>query len=209
MQQPCLIIIAGCNGAGKSTYSKIISKDIPPFDFDKRFLNRYRSMPDSELREEIAKNITASEFENELANAFSAKESFAFETNLMLPYPEKIISNAKKLGFRLEMYFFCLKSQDLAKERVGIRVKNDGHFVDDKTISLKWKEGYKNINLHYSDFDYLLFVDNSEETAPPTALFEMEKIEENSFELRILCSELPEYTERRLPEIFDLLNGKN
>lgn len=97
MQQPCLIIIAGCNGAGKSTYSKIIAKNIIPFDFDKRFLNRYRSMPDSELRDVIARNITANEFEMELANAFNLKESFAFETNFMLPYPIKIITDAKSL----------------------------------------------------------------------------------------------------------------
>jgi predicted ABC-type ATPase len=209
MQQPCLIIIAGCNGAGKSTYSKIIAKNNIPFDFDKRFLNRYRSMPDSELRDVIARNITANEFEMELANAFNFKESFAFETNFMLPYPIKIITEAKKLGYRLEIYFFCLKSQDLAKDRVEIRVKNDGHFVDDKTIAIKWKEGYKNINLHYNDFDYLLFLDNSEESSPPKVLFEMEKMKENSFELRIICSNLPAYTERRLPEIFNLLKTEN
>ena len=58
MQQPCLKIIAGCNGAGKSTYSKLFSEDTVPFDYDKRFLERYRSMPDSELREQIAINKT-------------------------------------------------------------------------------------------------------------------------------------------------------
>ena len=51
MQQPYLRIFAGCNGAGKSTYSKILSTDVLPFDFDKRFLEKYNSMPDSELRE--------------------------------------------------------------------------------------------------------------------------------------------------------------
>ena len=59
MQQPCLKIIAGCNGAGKSTYSKLFSEDTVPFDYDKRFLERYRSMPDSELREQIAINKTS------------------------------------------------------------------------------------------------------------------------------------------------------
>ena len=80
MQQPCLIIIAGCNGAGKSTYSKIIAKNIIPFDFDKRFLNRYRSMPDSELRDIIARNITANEFEMELANATPVVQKFGLAT---------------------------------------------------------------------------------------------------------------------------------
>ena len=36
---PNLIIIAGCNGAGKSTYAdSFLPTNISPFDFDKRFL---------------------------------------------------------------------------------------------------------------------------------------------------------------------------
>jgi adenylate kinase family enzyme len=63
MQQPCLRIFAGCNGSGKSTYSNVISVDVEPFDFDKRFLERYNAMRDSELREEMAKNATLDEYE--------------------------------------------------------------------------------------------------------------------------------------------------
>jgi predicted ABC-type ATPase len=206
MQQPCLRIIAGCNGAGKSTYSKLFSPDAVPFDYDKRFLTQYRSMPDSELRERIAQNITSEEFNAEFENALFSKRSFTFETNLMLPYPERIISQAKDHGFRLEMYFFCLVSQELARERVAIRVKNDGHYVDDKTIALKWKQGYKNINRHFTDFDYLFFIDNSLEKEP-TPLFEMEKINKYNYSLTTHVDELPEYTERRLPAIFGLIRN--
>jgi hypothetical protein len=70
-------------------------------------------------------------------------------------------------------------------------------------LGLSGKKGYKNINSHYSDFDYLLFIDNSQE-ALPALLFEMERYAENSFALRKYCEELPEYTERRLPAIFKL-----
>lgn len=205
MQQPCLRIIAGCNGAGKSTYSKLFSPDAIPFDYDKRFLTRYRSMPDSELRETIAQNKTTEEFNTELEYALNTNQSFTFETNLMMPYPEGIIAKAKEFGFRLEMYFFCLVSQELARERVEIRVKNHGHYVDDKTIALKWKDGYKNINLHFTDFDYLLFIDNSLEQVP-TLLFEMEKTAQEMYILTKHVKELPEYTERRLPNIFGLLS---
>ena len=80
MQQPCLRIFAGCNGSGKSTYSHVFSQDAFPFDFDKRFLERYKSMPDSELREEIAKNYISEELLTEFNKAILNKESFAFET---------------------------------------------------------------------------------------------------------------------------------
>jgi len=207
MQQPYLRIFAGCNGSGKFTYSYILSPSVIPFDFDKRFLSHYNSMRDSELREEIAKNITSEEFLSEFNKSIDNNESFSFETNLF-PYPVELISKAKKQGFRLEMYFFCLTSKELAKERVDIRAKNNGHDVDEYTILMKWKKGYKNINLFFSDFDFLIFIDNSLEQEP-TPLFELGKNDFNSFEFTKHVDHLPEYTERRLPAIFDILKKKN
>ena len=55
MQYPNLIIIAGCNGSGKSTFSKSLVNSVVPFDYDKKFLNNYRTLPDSELRHQFAK----------------------------------------------------------------------------------------------------------------------------------------------------------
>ncbi len=206
MQQPYLRIFAGCNGSGKSTYSKVFSQDAIPFDFDKRFLERYNSMPDSELREEIAKYLTSEEFLNESNKAITKLESFAFETNLF-PLPIELIAKAKSKGFKIEMYFFCLNSIELAKERVEIRARNNGHDVDEQTIILKWKEGYKNINLHFSDFDFLTFIDNSL-NQEPTFLFELVKNQEDLFELTMFVEELPDYTETRLPAIFNLIQSK-
>lgn len=203
MQQPYLRIFAGCNGSGKSTYSRLFSPDVTPFDFDKRFLARYNLMRNSELREEIAKNITSEEFLNEFNTSLAEKTSFSFETNLF-PYPVELITKAKQHDFRCEMFFFCLDSVELAKERVSIRAKNNGHDVDEQTILMKWKEGYKNINLNFSDFDFLSFIDNSLEQEP-TILFELTKNDINSFELTKCVDSLPDYTERRLPAIFDLL----
>lgn len=203
MQQPYLRIFAGCNGSGKSTYSPVLSPEAIPFDYDKRFLAHYNSMRDSELREEIAKNITSEEFLSEFNKSLAGKKSFSFETNLY-PFPVELISKAKKQGFRLEMYFFCLESLELAKARVEIRAQNNGHDVDEQTILVKWKEGYKNINLYYNNFDYLVFIDNSLHQNP-TLMFEMEKTSEDTFILSIVQKKLPEYTKRRLPAIFDLL----
>jgi predicted ABC-type ATPase len=107
------------------------------------------------------------------------KQTFAFETNLY-PYPKDIIARAKMCGFKLEMYFFCLSSIELAKERVEIRAKNNGHDVDEQTIIVKWKEGYRNINLYFHDFDFLTFIDNSLHQEP-TFLFELNKKQKKFF----------------------------
>ncbi len=56
---PSLIIIAGCNGAGKSTFAtSFLPEGLTSFDFDRLLLENYYSLPDSELREKFAEYQT-------------------------------------------------------------------------------------------------------------------------------------------------------
>lgn len=128
MQRPHLILFAGCNGAGKSTYSSSIVENVVPFDYDKRFIEIYQSMQDSELREQFALDKTTSEINHLIETAFETNTSFCFETNLH-DYPETWIKKAKELNYIIDMYFFCLENIEKAIERVAIRAKNKGHFV--------------------------------------------------------------------------------
>lgn len=89
---PELIIIAGCNGAGKSTFaSSFISENISSFDYDKLYLEYYNSLPDSEFREKIAKDKTTKEFEQAVKSSLDLGLDFCYETNfdsLPLYWPE-------------------------------------------------------------------------------------------------------------------------
>ena len=76
MSKPNLIIIAGCNGAGKSTFSSILVDDIIPFDFDKRFLENYNQLLDSDFRDVMATNLTINEFEHKIQYAFENFQNF-------------------------------------------------------------------------------------------------------------------------------------
>ena len=79
---PDLIIIAGCNGAGKSTFSSSFLPDgLNSFDYDRLFLENYNSIQDSELREEFAKNQTTKDFESSIDKALLNKADFCYETN--------------------------------------------------------------------------------------------------------------------------------
>lgn len=202
MQRPHLIIVAGCNGAGKSTYSHTLVDDIIPFDYDKQFLETYNSMRDSELREEIAHNQTAQKLNHLIDNAFQNKTSVCFETNLH-NFPHEWIETARKLNYIIDLYFFCLENVEIAKTRVDIRTKNQGHFVPNDVIDFKWKEGYKNLNLHFGKFDFVCFIDNSTEDIPEI-MFELHK--ESDTEHSILIEKLPGYAKTRFPAIFDLIN---
>src|SRR5690606_14997830 len=110
MQKRHLIIFAGCNGSGKSTFSKtFVSQEIIPFDYDKEFLRYYNELRDSELKENFAKAKTEEDLNRKMDYSFDNLLTFSFETNLHV-FPFNIIQRAKDLGYIIVMIFFCLDS---------------------------------------------------------------------------------------------------
>jgi predicted ABC-type ATPase len=197
---PDLIIIAGCNGAGKSTFaSSFLPEGLTSFDYDRLYLENYDSLPDSELRTEFAKNQTTQEFESSVEKALLNKMDFCYETNfdsIPLYWAQKFKDN----GYQINLIFFCLENQDIARHRVQVRTEFKGHFVDDKTIDLKWKAGYKNVNLNFKYFDNILFVDNSKQNDIYTNLLQIE-----NGEIVQMTDEIPDYFKHRLPKVSKLI----
>ena len=198
---PELIIIAGCNGSGKSTFAKsFLSSGISSFDYDKLFLRNYASLLDIDFRDDMAKNMTTAAFEEVANRAIQSRTDFCYETNFDT-HPVSWAEKFKGAGFSLNLIFFCLANQEIARKRVEIRTENKGHFVSNTTIDFKWKAGYRNANLHYQMFDKILIVDNSKHNQVYTNLVQMEY---ERFEL--MTEELPEYFERRFPSIHKILS---
>jgi predicted ABC-type ATPase len=108
-----LYIIAGCNGAGKTTASFTI---LPEILDCKEFVNA----------DEIAKGLSPFQPEkvsfeagrimlNRINELLADNESFAFETTLSTKsYKNKIIE-AKQKGYRVTLLFFWLQTTELAK----------------------------------------------------------------------------------------------
>lgn len=193
---PDLIVIAGCNGAGKSTFaSSFLPESQTSFDYDKLFLENYDSLPDSELREKFARDQVAKAFEISANTAIYGRRDFCYETNfdsLPLVWPQRFRDN----GYQINLVFFCLDNQEIARHRIQVRTEFKGHFVDDKTIDLKWKAGYKNLNLHYSFFDNILFIDNSRQNDIYTNILQIEK-----GAIVLMNDKVPPYFKNRLPDI--------
>ena len=195
-----LIIIAGCNGAGKSTFSSsFLPEGLTSFDYDRLFLENYNSLPDSELREYFARNQTTKDFELAIDKAFLNKANFCYETNFD-SHPIYWAQKFRENGYQINLIFFCLDNQEIARHRIQVRTEFKGHFVDDKTIDLKWKAGYKNVNLHFQFFENILFVDNSKQNEIYTNLLQIEK-----GEIVLMTEKIPCYFKHRLPDIFKLI----
>ena len=161
MNDKKLYIIAGCNGAGKTTASFTI---LPEILDCKEFVNA----------DEIAKGLSPFQPEkvsfeagrimlNRINELLSENENFAFETTLSTKsYKNKIIE-AKEKGYRVILLFFWLQNIELAKERVKTRVAEGGHNIEPDVIERRYVRGIKNLfDIYLPIVDGAFIFDNSE-----------------------------------------------
>ncbi|MDO8316664.1 MAG: zeta toxin family protein [Flavobacterium sp.] len=138
-----LYIIAGCNGAGKTTASFTI---LPEILNCKEFVNA----------DEIAKGLSPFQPEKvsfeagrimikRINELLESNENFAFETTLATKsYKSKVIS-AQNKNYNVTLLFFWLQNVDLAIERVKTRVIEGGHNIEIEVIKRRYKNGIKNL----------------------------------------------------------------
>ena len=169
MSDKNLYIIAGCNGAGKTTASFTI---LPEILDCKEFVNA----------DEIAKGLSPFQPEkvslesgrimlNRINDLIRERKNFAFETTLStISYRSKIIE-AKAKGYTVILLFFWLQNIELAKERVKVRVAEGGHNIEPEVIERRYQRGVKNLfNIYLPIVDGAFIFDNSE--AMPVLLAE-------------------------------------
>lgn len=155
-----LYIIAGCNGAGKTTASFTI---LPEILNCKEFVNA----------DEIAKGLSPFQPEkvsfeagrimlDRINDLLLLNENFAFETTLATKsYKSKVI-DAQKNNYTVTLLFFWLENVDLAVERVKTRVLEGGHNIQTDVIYRRYKNGIKNLfEIYLSLVDETMIFDNS------------------------------------------------
>ncbi|MEO1053453.1 MAG: zeta toxin family protein [Bacteroidota bacterium] len=155
-----LYVIAGCNGAGKTTASYTI---LPELLNCKEFVNA----------DEIARGL--SPFQPEKAGIeagrlmlertkklLELRTNFAFETTLATRSYAQLIKIAKMKGYEVTLLFFWLASPSLALQRVKRRVEEGGHNIPEEIIKRRYKGGLKNFfNLYMPILDNWMFINNS------------------------------------------------
>ena len=158
---PKLYIIAGCNGAGKTTASFTI---LPEVLDCKEFINA----------DEIAKGLSPFQPESVAMQAgrimlarmdelLQKGETFAFETTLATKSYKQKIEWAQANGYEVTLLFFWLDSPNMAKKRVAQRVAEGGHSIPLETIERRYYNGIANLFAIYIDMvDICYIFDNSE-----------------------------------------------
>lgn len=143
MRKKNLYIIAGCNGAGKTTASYNI---LPSILDCKEFINA----------DEIARGLSPFQPEkvsfeagkimiNRIDELMNKKIDFAFETTLSTKSFRHTVVKAQKLDYIVTLLFFWLNNIQLAKDRVSTRVSEGGHNIPENIIERRYKRGLKNL----------------------------------------------------------------
>ncbi len=157
---PNLYIIAGCNGAGKTTASYTV---LPEILNCKEFINA----------DEIAKGLSPFQPEKvaiqsgrimlkRIDELLTSKADFAFETTLSSKSYVNTVKEAQEYGYSVTLIYFWLNTVDLAKERVKDRVAEGGHNIPTEVIERRYKLGLENLFKRFIPIvDYWMIFDNS------------------------------------------------
>jgi predicted ABC-type ATPase len=184
MSDKNLYIIAGCNGAGKTTASFTILVDTLDC---KEFVNA----------DEIAKGLSPFQPENVAFEAgrimlnridelLNKGINFSFETTLSTKSYKSFVLKAQQKGYKVTLLYFWLQTVELAKERVKTRVLEGGHNIPVDVIERRYLRGIQNLfDIYLNIVDAVLIFDNSfgnhQLIAQTDNLKELELIDESKF----------------------------
>lgn len=154
-----LYIIAGCNGAGKTTASMTV---LPEVLHCREFVNA----------DEIAKGLSPFRPEEVAVQAgrlmleridrlLTRGETFAIETTLATRSYAGLVRRAKATGYTVVLLFFWLPSPEMAEMRVAQRVAEGGHDIPREVIRRRYRLGLRNLlEIYAPEVDVWSMYDN-------------------------------------------------
>jgi predicted ABC-type ATPase len=163
--RPIIYLIAGCNGAGKTTFAKEFLPSIGVI----RFLNA----------DEIARGLSPLKPEavafkagrlllSELRELIDQRKTFALESTLSGRTYVNIFEDAKQQGYRIELHFVWIPDAREAIRRVRQRVIEGGHDVPAEDIRRRFTRSIDHLLKDYASLaDKWFLWDNS---TPPAKL---------------------------------------
>ena len=156
---PNLYVIAGCNGAGKTTASYTI---LPEILDCKEFVNADNIAAGlSPFNPERVALEAGRIMLSRIHDLLNERADFAFETTLSTRSYVSLIKEAKGKGYEVTLLYLWLDSPDRAIKRVAIRVAKGGHYIPHDVVKRRYYRGIMNlIQLYKPLCDKWLMFDN-------------------------------------------------
>jgi len=138
VNRPEIFVIAGPNGAGKTTgASAILPKRFPANAFINADQIANTLGTDSPL---VAGRVML----RQMHDARDRRDTFAFETTLAARSYVRLLTEAQQAGYVVHIAFVWLRTVELAKNRVAVRVQRGGHDIPAADIERRYRRGLRN-----------------------------------------------------------------
>jgi len=160
MSKPVIYIVAGSNGAGKTTFAR---EFLPFYAKCNRFVNAdLIAQGISPFAPEKAAMKAGRIVLNELHELVEQRLDFAFETTLSGKTYLHFLQDAKKKGYEIQIFFLWIPVVQLSISRIKQRVKQGGHNVPTVDVRRRFKKSMSNFLEHYKPLaERWYFFDNS------------------------------------------------
>lgn len=144
---PTIYLIAGCNGAGKTTFAK---EFLPTEVKCLRFLNADEIARGLSPLDPAAGAVKAARLLlTEVRDAIRSGQSFGLETTLSGLSYVRLLVNARDQAYVVKLYYLWLPSAAVAVRRVRERVRKGGHSVPAADIRRRYARSLRNLVRRY------------------------------------------------------------
>ena len=171
MRKPVLIVLAGPNGSGKTSTTRLVIKHewaeqcvyINPDEIAQSKFGDWNDV--NAVRQAVEYCETWRE------QLLQERKDFIFETVLSSEGKVDFMKRAKEAGYFIRMFFICTESPTINAARIANRVMEGGHDVPIKKIISRYEKAIINAIKVAGFADRAYFYDNSIENQNAQLLF--------------------------------------
>ncbi len=171
MIKPVLIVIAGPNGSGKTSTTRLVIKHewaeqcvyINPDEIAQSLFGDWNDA--KAVRQAVEYCETWRE------QLLQERRNFIFETVLSSDGKVDFLKRAKEAGYFIRMFFICTESPTINAARIANRVMEGGHDVPIQKIILRYQKAIINALMVAGFADRAYFYDNSVDNQDAKILF--------------------------------------
>jgi len=167
-QPPCIYVLAGANGAGKSSIggAAFLQHGVEYFNPDEAARRILAANP--AITQEDANSAAWHEGKRLLERAIAERLNFAFETTLGGNTIPALLERALESGIEVRVWYIGLNTPELHVTRVRSRVERGGHDIREAKIRERYYRSRLNLVGLIPKLTELRVYDNSEEADPHT-----------------------------------------
>lgn len=178
---PSIVVLAGVNGAGKSSIAGEFV-ETSNFYFNPDTIARQIRALHPDISATLANSHAWHIGKSLLEQAMAEGRDYRFETTLGGRTIPELLKNAAKGGHLLHVWFCGLESPELHIQRVRSRVAVGGHDIPEEKMRERWDTSRENLIRLMPHIHHLRVYDNSKEADPlagkqpcPVLLLEMKR----------------------------------